>query len=171
MVYGSNRNYALQDRAYASTLITHLKQFIMIKTKALYTLTRSDIPTIKGKRVVSDAKVGGEKLVYKREISPILIISIFNLQVTLPLIPVKGEKKVETVVYLRPYKNNWSKKKDRLPFHLWGKKEHPLTNLWVELEFDYQDITKSFPIVKARVEDHSIIKNLRQHAEKFSIIY
>jgi hypothetical protein len=143
----------------------------MIKTKALYTLTKSDIPTIKGKRVISDAKVGGEKLVYQRETSPILTFSIFKKQVSFPLIPIKGEKKVETIVYLRPYKNNWSKKKDRLPFHLWGKKEHPLTNLWLELEYDYQDITKSYPVAKSRVEDHSIIKHLRQHAEKFSIIY
>jgi len=80
----------------------------------------------------------------------------------------------DKVIYLRPYKKNWSErrknKRDTVPFHLWGKKDHPLTNMWLELVLDYEDIMRGFPIMKNTVEDQTLIKFLRQHKEKFSLI-
>jgi len=149
-----------------------------MKKKEIYTLIRKDIPIVRGKHIISDARVGGEKLVYNRVTYPICILNVFDLfKINVPLILYKKIKggigidiKKDTVVFLRPYKKNWAAKKDRLPFHLWGKKEHPLTNIWLELEFDYQDIMKGTPIIKTRIDNHSLIKFLRQHEEKFVLI-
>lgn len=133
---------------------------------------------MKGKNVISDARVGGEKLVYQRVSYSVQVIKPFNLfTVMIPLLlyrningKIELKKETTKVAYLRPYKKNWAPKKDRLPFHEWGKKEHPLTNIWVELEFDYKDIVSQMPIIKSRVEDQSLIKFLRQHEEKFTVI-
>lgn len=150
----------------------------MIKTKTTYSLIKGDIPIIKGKRIVSDVRVGGEKLVYKRVSYPIRVWKIFNLlTVHIPLVLCRKKNgkigldiNISTVAFLRPYKKNWAKKKEKEPFHLWGKKEHPLTNIWVELEYDYEDNIKSTPLIKARIEDHKLIKFLRQHDQKFTLI-
>lgn len=150
----------------------------MIKNKTTYTLIKGDIPIIKGKCIISDARVGGEKLVYKRVSYPVHIYKLFNrLTIHIPLVlgrkrngKIGLEVETSTIVFLRPYKKNWAKKKDKEPFHLWGKKEHPLTNIWVELEYDYQDNIKSTPLIKARIEDHTLIKFLRQHDQKFTVI-
>lgn len=150
----------------------------MIKEKSTYSLIKKDIPEIKGRRIISDARVGGEKLVYKRVSYPVRVWNIFNLfTITIPLVLYRKrtggiglEINTSTIAFLRPYKKNWAKKKDMEPFHLWGKKEHPLTNIWVELEYDYQDNIKSTPLLKTRIEDHILIKFLRQHDEKFTII-
>lgn len=149
-----------------------------MKNKVTYTLLRKDIPSIKGKHILHDVRVGGEKLVYKRVTMPIQQIKVFNLfTISIPLILYRKlnggigiDITTEKVVFLRPYKKNWSNKKERLPFHLWGKKEHPLTNIWLELEYDYEDIISSSPLIKARVEDLTLIKFLRQHEETFKII-
>lgn len=150
----------------------------MIKTKSIYTLIQGDIPIIKGKHIISDVRVGGEKLVYKRVSYPVRTYNILNLfTITIPLVLYRKKTggialdiTTENVVYLRPYKKNWKQRKDRLPFHLWGKKDHPLTNIWVELEYDYEDIMKKTPLIKTRIEDQFLIKFLRQHEEKFELI-
>lgn len=151
----------------------------MTQIKSVYTLIKKDVPKIKGKHILSDARVGGEKLVYERVSYPIFIWLLFNLfKIHIPLVLHKKKfggiginlKKKETVVYLRPYKKNWTKKKERLPFCLWGKKDHPLTNIWLELEYDFEDIMKKIPLMKSQVEDHSLIKFLRQHKENFILI-
>lgn len=150
----------------------------MRKTKHTYSLIKQDIPTIVGKRIVSDARVGGEKLVYKRVSYPVRVWKFFNLfTIHVPLVLYRKRNgsigidvNTSTIAFLRPYKKNWAKKKDKEPFHLWGKKEHPLTNIWVELEYDYQDNIKSTPLIKTRIEDHTLIKFLRQHDQKFTVI-
>ena len=150
----------------------------MIKTKNIYTLISGDIPIVKGKKILSDVRVGGEKLVYKRVSYPIRLYNFFDLfTITVPLVlyrkrtgGISIDVSTSTVVYLRPYKKNWAHRKDKLPFHLWGKKDYPLTNIWVELEYDYEDIMKSTPLIKTRIEDHSLIKFLRQHEEKFVLV-
>lgn len=146
----------------------------MIKIKEVYTLIKKDIPEIRGKNIISDARVGGEKLVYKRKSFPVRIYQFYFLKIVIPLIVYRKRAgglgldiTTSEVVYFRPYKKNWSHRKNKLPFHLWGKKDHPLTNIWTELEFDYQDIMKEYPVIKTRIEDHSLIKILRQHDEKF----
>jgi hypothetical protein len=149
-----------------------------MKKKITYTLIKKDIPSIKGRHILHDVRVGGEKLVYKRVTIPIQQIRFFNLfTISVPLLlykKIKGgiglDVTTEKVVFLRPYKKNWAHRKERLPFHLWGKKEHPLTNIWLELEYDYEDIINSSPLIKTRIEDITLIKFLRQHEEKFTIV-
>jgi hypothetical protein len=153
----------------------------MIKKKTTYTLIKKDVPEMKGRRVVTDARVGGEKLVYQRVTMPFKVKNILGLfNITVPLMfyrkrsgGIGVDREIDTVIYLRPYKKNWALKKDREPFHLWGKKEHPLTNIWVELEYDYEDITRSTPLIRTRLDDNEnilLIKFLRKHEEKFTII-
>jgi hypothetical protein len=149
----------------------------MIKTKEVYTLIKKDVPEVTGKTIVSDARVGGIKLVYKRVSYPIKYYTVFNKVFTIPLVLYRKRTggiginiTKSKVVYLRPYKKNWTTSRNRLPHHLWGKKGHPLTNIWVELLFDYEDIIKSMPLIKTRIDDQLIIKFLRQVDEKFTII-
>lgn len=150
----------------------------MLQKKNVYTLIKKDVPEMKGKHIISDAGVGGEKLVYKRVTYPVKVRTFFNRwKIIIPLVlyrKIRGgialDIETSTVIFLRPYKKNWAVKKDKEPFHKWGKKEYPFTNIWVELEFDYTDITKVIPIIKTQIEDHSLIKLLREHEEKFTII-
>ena len=152
--------------------------------KIEYILIDKAIPTIKGKQIYHDVRVGGEKLVYKTVSYPVNIYKLFDkFTITIPLLFYRkksngiGIDKTESkVVYLRPYKKNWAPKrrpdgsKEKKPFHLWGKKDHPLTNIWIELEYDYEDIIKSIPIIKETVIDDVLIKFLRQHKDKFYLI-
>jgi hypothetical protein len=149
----------------------------MIKMKEVYTLIKKDVPEVTGRHIVSDARVGGIKLVYKRVSYPIKYYTISKFTFTIPLVLYRKRSggiglniTKSMVVYLRPYKKNWTTSRNRLPHNLWGKKEHPLTNIWVELLCDYEDIMKSMPIIKTRIDDQLIIKFLRQVDEKFTII-
>ena len=152
-----------------------------MKTKIKYTLLEKSIPVIKKNSIVYDARVGGEKLIYQKTTTNFTTINIGKLfSIDIPLIFKMNKKgKIsrniikEKIIFLRPYKNYWNKdgKRDKwLPFHQWGKKEHPLTNIWLEMLFDFTDIMKQTPVIKSCVDDPIIIKFLRQHEEEFTII-
>lgn len=170
----------LNPRFYLSYCFT--KPCIMTKRITKYTLLKKDVPKMKGKTILSDARVGGEKLVYSTISYPISTITLFNrYTVHIPLVLYRkdyggiGIDLVKEVkVFYRPYKKHWVKKvegqKIRVPFHLWGKKEHPLTNIWVQLAFDYKDIYSNWPVIEKEIENHILIKFLRQHEEQFNII-
>jgi hypothetical protein len=136
-----------------------------MKEKTIYTLIKSDI---------DDAKVGGDKLIYNRVTYPVLLLNLYYFKVAIPLL--LHEKKTgglgidikkETVIYYRPYKSLWDTKRNHLPYHLWGKKNNRYTNMWLELEFDHQDIYKRSPIIKTRIDDQTLIKLLQKHTAKF----
>lgn len=149
--------------------------------KEVYTLIKKDVPDIKGKTIITDARVGGEKLVYKRVSYPVNKIILFNKYTI--MVPLLLYRKImggfgldiitKEVVCFRPYKKIWTsrnKRSKKEPFNLWGKKDHPLTNMWLELEYDYEDIYKKSPLIKTRIEDQSLINFLRQHEENFYLI-
>ena len=142
-----------------------------------YVLLKKDSPTIKGKHVIFDAKVGGEKLVYKRIRYSINVFKIGNLEIKIPSMvywlkefgaPVSNN--TDTIVFLRPFKKTWdNSERPRVSYDEWGKKDHPLTNIWLIIQFDYTDISQTVPLIKEYVEDAKLKKLLRQKAEKFII--
>lgn len=142
-----------------------------------YILLKKDVPTIKGKHVIIDAKVGGEKLVYKRIRYSVNVIKIGTLEIKIPSMvywlkelgaPVHDN--TDTVVFLRPFKKTWdNSERPRVSYDEWGKKDHPLTNIWLIIQFDYKDISQTVPLIKEYVEDAKLKKLLRQKVEKFNI--
>ena len=145
--------------------------------KQQFSLIKRDIPTIKGKKVVIDAKVGGEKLVYKRICYPARLFKFGSVEIEIPGLvfwlselgfPV--HKSTDTVVFLRPFKTTWdNSNQPRVSYEEWGKKEHPLTNIWLILVSDYKDISHTMPLIKEYVENAKLKKLLRQKVEKFII--
>lgn len=151
----------------------------MVKTRTLYQLISAIKPKIVHNRIMFDPKVGGEKLVYKCITYPIHSFRVYNncyieipgisyvLSVLLN-IPMRGN--TNTVVFLRPTKELWRDyEKKWTAIHEWGKKHYPLTNIWLEMSFDYHNIYKTLPIIKRKVEDQKLKKLLRQNKIKFTI--
>lgn len=134
--------------------------------KDVYTLKRKDIPEIVDGTVLSDPDVGGEKLVYWRRTFMIKEICIGSIKISYPVKAFKRKK----VVFLRPYKKYWDTKGNRLPLNYWGKKNHPLTNMWITVQSDYKQWSDKVVRFKDQVTDHGIIKSLKSAEETFSSI-
>jgi hypothetical protein len=91
---------------------------------------------------------------------------IINVSFLNPLPNTKPIKRV----FLRPYKQLWSAKRDnRLPKCLWGKNEDSLTALWIELESDYKDLDSGLIVLKKEIRDTNITKHLNRTEDLFYI--
>lgn len=137
-----------------------------IKKKVTYKLIKKDIPLICNNVIRKDYNVGGIKLVYEIKTSLVKEYKLLGITIYIPTF--SGILK-ETRIFLRPFKKDWNKERNRLPTNFWGKKFHPLTNLWLELAYDYEDIYKETPLMKEEIRNHNLIKLLRHSTDKFSI--
>lgn len=141
---------------------------MQIKLFYRYGLIKSDIPEIINKKtVMKDVNVGGIKLSYKVSTIKALVFKIFNKQY---VVPISRPRNVETLTFLRPYKKIWDTGRNRLPKCLWGKKDDPLTNLWVELEIDYKDLDSGQILGKKEIRDTNITKYLSKNKQLFYIV-
>jgi hypothetical protein len=132
-----------------------------------YKLKGAIIPMIKGESILHDPGIGGEKLVYK--IFKYRVYTRFNI----PGLNYFLERKAKQKIFLRPFKKYWDSERNRLPYADWGKKESPLTNLWLEIKKDYtkSQFKAQLPEAKDVVKDPELKKYLRKHAEEFKLFY
>lgn len=106
-----------------------------------FKLIDSQVPVIKGKKIITDANVGGTKNTYKIYLE---LRMVFDLKIPLfglrYIDPVYYNRYIGTKTFWRPYQENWNKKGNRLHAPYWGK--GPLLNLWLVLSNDYADPSK-----------------------------
>lgn len=150
----------------------------MAQTKTLYKLIEETCPIIVQNSIRFDPKVGGEKLVYKCVTYSIHKVRLYNnCYVEIPgiiyilsvLLSIPIRNNTNTVVFLRPTKELWKDYNEkRTPIDQWGKRDYPLTNIWLEMDFDYTNIYKTVPRIKTKVEDQTLKKLLRQHKKQFT---
>lgn len=133
--------------------------------KDVYTLIKKDVPEICDGQIVSDPDVGGIKLVYLKRRVRVNSVSLGPIKIVYPVKVFKGKK----ITFLRPYKTNWDTKRNRLSRNYWGKKNHPLTNMWIVVEKDYKKWSDSIVRFKDQVTDHTLIRFLKSETESFTI--
>ena len=135
-----------------------------------FRLLKKDLPEIINKVVVQDdVNVGGIKLVYEVSLRDCFILNFFGRQRLVELPSYKKSKKIIRV-FLRPYKKLWSEKRDKkLPKNFWGKNDELLTQLWVELEFDYIDLQSAIIILTKEIRDTNITKHLSKTKNLFYV--
>lgn len=112
----------------------------MIETEIKYVLKDSFHPTIEGKEVISGNEYGGIKLVYTEKTTTFRRINILNI------FKFKWKLSVNSkdVIFLRPFKKHWDKKNNRLAPYLWGNKSKPLTNIWVKVNSNFDNIATNY---------------------------
>lgn len=152
------------------TAINHIKcdknnQLYFDKT--VYTLKSKLIPEIHNNIVRKKDKAGGIKLVYDKKTFKVRKFKILDTYVYIRISP-KSTK--ETKIYFRPFKKSWSTKRNKLSKNKWGKPNNPLTNIWLELQFDHYDISRNTPLAKTEIEDHDFIRELRNNTNEFFTI-
>ena len=136
-----------------------------MKIKLEYRLIKKVAPLIEFNRLVVDSGVGGLKLTY--EVKHFKIYNLLGLNIT-ALFPFRVTKEV----YLKPYKKAWDVKRNRLPKNYWGKKNSPMTGIWVKLKKDYKPIRRgTVPmLIDKHIKDHAFIRYLNKGTEHFFII-
>lgn len=132
-----------------------------------YLLKSKQVPEVTKTRIIEDVGVGGIKLVYKVRTFYYKEIKIFGY-----LIPLPWPCRIDfgTFIVLRPYKVRWDTERNRLPRNYWGKKDNPLTNMWIEVEYDYDNIDKDLVYYKDMITDHELIKYFKKHTDEFSVV-
>jgi hypothetical protein len=130
-------------------------------------LVKSSLPEIKKNIVIIDANVGGVKLVYEVVLVKCAVFTLLEKQFIVEL-PWFYRQKAERT-FLRPYKELWSFERKNLPKSLWGKTDDPLTQLWVELQSDYEDLEKGMIVIKKEIRDTNITKHLNKTKKIFHI--
>jgi hypothetical protein len=152
----------------ASTQMLLNFSYMKIESYNRFKLLKKDLPEIIKKVVTIDANVGGIKLLYEVAIVNCLVFMFLGKQrlINLTLLPKQKMRRV----FLNPYKEVWSEKRDsRLPKCLWGKNDYPLTALWVELESDYENLKSGMVLLKKEIRDTNITKHLSRTHEMFYI--
>lgn len=138
-----------------------------IKKKTVYRLKKKSIPSIHNNQIRKGQKIGGIKLIYSAITSIVKEYKWKNITIYVPTLTNNFR---EEKIFLRPFKKNWSERRNQTSRNDWGKKDHPLMNLWIELKHDYDDINKVTPRLQTEIRDHNFIKKLRNITDKFSII-
>lgn len=87
-----------------------------------FKLIASQVPVVRGKKIITDSNVGGTKNVYK----------IYRCRWLL-------NQYIGIKVFLRPYQSVWDKHENRLPAVYWGK--GPLLNMWLVLSNNFTNIS------------------------------
>ena len=143
-----------------------------------YLLRKLDVPIIDqnknvdrvSDKVTSDPGVGGLRLVYRVRRFHIKEFRLLGYKVPVPWgVKVANFKRV----FLRPFKHEWDTRKNKLKPNYWGKREDPLTNMWLEMPLDYSpeqyaDLTHR-PAPKAQIKNHEFIKFLNKRIPEFTI--
>jgi hypothetical protein len=137
----------------------------MIK-KEEYILMKSDVPEVTKTMIVNDVNVGGVKLVYAVTTYHYKEITALGHRIPLPW---PCRIKSRRMVVLRPYKDNWDTERHKLARNYWGKPTNPLTNLWIEVESDYKDISTAIIEFKEFIYNHELIKHFKAVSKHFEI--
>lgn len=136
-----------------------------MRIQDFYTLKYVTKPDIQNGQIVQDPGVGGIKIVYwKRR----MMMKEFHKGLIKFSYPVKIYKRTK-VVFLRPYKKNWDTLRNRLAHNYWGKKNNPLTNMWIVVNKDYKKWSGIAVRFEDQIVDHNIIKALKSEQESFII--
>lgn len=141
----------------------------MIIKKERYILLSKSIPIISNNKITYDPNVGGEKLVYKKQIVHYKIFTLFGKRVE---IPIKANSPAN-VTFTKPFKTYWDKRANRVSHNLWGKVGHPLTRFWCKMSGNYDCIKGDY--IKNKIKrvqmyrSQRVIKILDSHPKKFTI--
>ncbi len=128
-----------------------------MRTYKYYTLINS----------TDDEVVGGVKLTYWCRTVSFKVIKVKWFLIKVPII--KSVSKRKKLVFLRPLKQFWDNERNKLPLNFWGKKNDPMTNMWIKVHRDYKDINFDTVIFIEHIKDHSLIKRLKEQSESFTI--
>lgn len=139
----------------------------LINKKLLYILVNVSRPIIvNNKFMFHDNRKGGELLQYN--IYEVKTINIFNSVFVIH----NTKYVVDNKYFFRPLKRDWNRNSYKISKIYWGKKNHLLTNYWLEVDSNFKDI---FSINKEELKkfkqckDKKLINNLNSHKEEFLI--
>jgi len=119
------------------------KKYILVDTKA---------PVLKGKEILKDPDAGGIKLTYE----------VANEKTTL------SQKDNKRLIYLKPYKENWSVSKKDANKGEWGNTSSPLSNVWLEIKKNYTSYEKESTSIRGDVvKDSNLIAYLNKQTKEF----
>lgn len=142
---------------------------MQIQTLEQYKLLQADVPEIQNKKlVIKDVGVGGVKLRYKISTVKALVFNLFGKQKIIPIFKLSYPSS-EIKTFLRPYKDIWDTSRNKLPRCLWGNKNEPLTNLWIELKLDYKSLKTGRAIPKQEIRNTNITKHLTRIHKVFYV--
>lgn len=132
----------------------------------LYKLKTIQIPKCEKNEVISGENFGGEKLTYSRRTILYTFFSIFGRKFRIIL----RKSNPDVAIFLRPLKKHWDVSSYKLPPNLWGKKEHPMTNIWVRVNKDYFDINKTNDLKFTEVyRNHKVISMFKNKITEFIV--
>ena len=112
----------------------------MLKTEIQYVFKKAYMPIIINNKVIQGQEYGGQKLIYSKNIMTVRYTNFLNIFVFRK----EMSRLSSDVIFLRPFKKHWDKLNHRLPPYLWGKPNKPLTNVWVKVSNQYDDITTKY---------------------------
>ena len=133
-------------------LISKHKVKIMAAKK--YVLKDIKAPVLKGKEILKDPDAGGIKLTYE----------VANEKITL------SQKDNKRLIYLKPYKENWSISKKDANKGEWGNTSSLLSNVWLEIKKDYSSYEKESTGIRGDIiKDSNLIAYLNKQTKEFTI--
>lgn len=136
----------------------------LIKKGYLYEMIRFSQPIIVNHtNMLSDNNKGGVLLVYTK--TKVIYISLFRHDYALYLINFK-----QIVAYFKPLKGNWNREAYKIDKIYWGRKNHLLTKLWLEVNTEFKDIFSITSTELAKIpqcKDEKLIKKLNTRSEVF----
>ena len=98
---------------------------------------------------------------------PVIPITVGNFNMHIPLLWKRSN--IKKITFFRPFKLSWDTHRKRLSREYWGKKNSPLTNLWLIMKVKTID-KNSIELAEKRLYDHDVIRNLKIKSNKFYII-
>lgn len=135
-----------------------------------YKLIKACKPEIIKGKIIKDANVGGVKLTYEVSMSKYLVFDLFKRRIKIPLKKIPySDPELGKRTYLRPYKTFLDTSRGKWPKCLWGNNSEPLTNLWIELELDYNSLVDGFAVLKKEIRNTNVTKHLLKASEVFYV--
>lgn len=138
----------------------------------LYKLIKSDTAIISNNIITNLRKIeqiGGEKLVYQKYYVTQLSFSLFGYKKSIFI----SKQKAGKIIFIRPLKDYWDKRSNRVSPNMWGKPKSKLTQFWCKLSEDYTNIKGDYiskNIQRVRVYSNQRVFNiLRRYPRKFTI--
>lgn len=135
-----------------------------------FELIKACVPEIVKGKIIKDVNVGGVKLTYKVSMVKLLILDLFKHRIRITLKKYKyADPELSKRTYLRPYKTFLDTSKGKWAKCLWGSNAEPLTNLWIELELDYNSLQDGFALLKQEIRNTNITKHLLKASKLFYV--
>jgi hypothetical protein len=132
-----------------------------------YTLISSQVPEVVNNQIRKGLHYGGIKLTYTKQKIRSLEITILGNRILLPIKKFNSKE----ITFLRPFKQFWNVKENKLTPNNWGKAKSPYTNIWCELSNgNYDNIVRasSISMLVLRILSRRIDKNLISCLNKLS---